>query len=75
MKTSYMPRRLAFVATVAVATLTTVGVGPSSPASAQQSVKGYPAVKVVDLKTGKTVSLASNNGGKLPTLAWFWAPS
>ncbi len=47
--------------------------GSSTPASAQE-VKGYPSVKVVDLKTGKTVNLASNNNGKLPTLAWFWAP-
>jgi hypothetical protein len=51
---------------------TTTGISPS--ASAAEEVKGYPAVQVTDLKTGKTVDLSLNNGGKLPTLAWFWAP-
>jgi hypothetical protein len=47
--------------------------GPAPQAQAAE-VKGFPSAKVFDLQTGKEVDLAVNNGGKLPTLAWFWAP-
>jgi outer membrane protease len=66
-------RRLSGVL-AAIAVTASVVAGTSRPAAAQGSINGYPKVNVVDLKTGKKVDLASNNGGKLPTLAWFWAP-
>lgn len=66
--------RALFKTGLAVTSIAAVVVGPAPRASAQE-IKGYPSVNVVDLKTGKTVNLASNNGGKLPTLAWFWAPN
>jgi hypothetical protein len=65
--------RALFKSALAVTSIVGLVAGPAPRASAQD-IKGYPSVKVVDIKTGKTVDLASNNGGKLPTLAWFWAP-
>ena len=65
--------RALFKTGLAVTSIAAMVAGPATRASAQE-IKGYPSVKVVDLKTGKTVDLAANNGGKLPTLAWFWAP-
>ncbi len=66
-------RRGFIAAALGIAALVATATGSPS-ASAAEEVKGYPAVEVVDLKTGKTVDLSTNNGGKLPTLAWFWAP-
>jgi hypothetical protein len=63
---------LAAVLGIAALGATTTGASPS--ASAAEEAKGYPSVQVTDLKTSKTVDLASNNGGKVATLAWFWAP-
>ncbi len=73
MTTKSMFKRFVVAGAATAALFATAVAGPAAPASAQ-SVKGYPSVKVVDLKTGKTVNLAVNNATKLPTLAWFWAP-
>jgi hypothetical protein len=73
MTTMSMVKRLVVASAATAALFATTVTGPAAPASAQ-TVKGYPSVKVVDLKTGKTVNLATNNTTKLPTLAWFWAP-
>jgi hypothetical protein len=58
---------------IAGGALVAVAGGPTPQAQAAD-IKGFPSAKVFDLQTGKEVDLAINNGGKLPTLAWFWAP-
>ncbi len=45
-------------------------VGPGDPGSDGP----LPAVDVVDVESGATVSLTSYNTGQRPLLVWFWAP-
>ncbi len=73
MKIGKRLKRVLLATVVSAATLTAVTGGPTPTAQAAE-LKGFPKVTVVDLYTGKNVDLAVNNGGKLPTLAWFWAP-
>ncbi len=72
MITSRVRRGLLAVA-LGIASLVVTGTG-AAPSAGAAEPNGYPSVEVTDLKTGKTVNLSTNNGGKLPTLAWFWAP-
>lgn len=47
-------------------------------AKAKPAAKGpttFPALKVLDLATAKTVDLATLNVSKKPQLIWFWAPT
>ncbi len=45
-------------------------VGPAAP-----GIEGpLPAVDVVDVGSGATVSLTDYNTGQRPLLVWFWAP-
>jgi hypothetical protein len=45
-------------------------VGPAAPGADGP----LPAVDVVDVESGATVSLTSYNTGQRPLLVWFWAP-
>jgi hypothetical protein len=45
-------------------------VGPAAPGSDGP----LPAVDVVDVESGATVSLTGYNTGQRPLLVWFWAP-
>ncbi len=35
----------------------------------------FPAIKVIDLATSKTIDLATLNVTSKPQLVWFWAPT
>ncbi len=48
----------------------TQAVGPADPGADGP----LPAVDVVDVESGATVSLTSYNTGQRPLLVWFWAP-
>lgn len=52
---------------------------PSKSASKSAAAKlvptTFPAVKVIDLATSKTIDLATLNVTSKPQLVWFWAPS
>jgi hypothetical protein len=71
--TTRLRRGVLAITMVAAAAVAVMG-GPTPTAQAAD-VKGFPKVTVIDLATGKNADLSVNNGGKLPTLAWFWAPS
>jgi hypothetical protein len=72
--TAYRWRRVAAAVGLGLAATTFVsGVNPTT-AQAQTKIKGFPAITVTNVVTGKAVKLSTLNTGKLPTLAWFWAP-
>lgn len=48
---------------------------PSKSAAAKLVPTTFPAVKVIDLATSKTIDLATLNVTSKPQLVWFWAPS
>ena len=47
------------------------GGGEAGPPTAGTDI---PAVDVIDVRTGETVSLQSFATGETPILFWFWAP-
>jgi hypothetical protein len=49
---------------------------PKAKATKSAAAKGaLPALKVIDLTSGKTIDLASLNASTKPQLVWFWAPT
>jgi hypothetical protein len=80
---SSLRRRLALAALAAGLAVGAAACGSSSTGTSTASgpaggtattTDAVPDSSVVDLATGRTVSLTSALGGDLPTLVWFWAP-
>lgn len=56
-------------------TATTTQTSPAKKTAAAKKVASpLPAMNVTDVKTGKTVALATTFDGTKPMLVWFWAP-
>ena len=46
----------------------------AAKAAAAKAANPLPVMNVTDVKTGKSVALASFVNGTRPVLVWFWAP-
>ena len=53
---------------------TTATTKPVPKAAGAKAANPLPVMNVTDVKTGKSVALASFVNGTRPVLVWFWAP-
>ena len=62
-------------AVIGVVVQSPLAVGAATTLSTAAKVTNpLPSVSVTDVRTGKSVNLASVFSGKKPLLVWFWAP-